>query len=96
MRADGRVRWGRYSWTGWGRLGAFLDAHSVDLSEFDGMNDGKLIRAKTCRKVADVIEENLEDYRAALYLSDANADYAIEESNDDILLWRTCGGYRQH
>lgn len=81
----GKVIWGRYNWSGWSVICDYLVKWGVMTNEFDGLNDGKLISAKTCRKVADAIESHLpeipEEHREWL--------------KDDIELWRTCGGYQQ-
>lgn len=81
----GKVIWGRYNWAGWRCICEHLHQWGVLTKEFDGMNDGKLISAKTCRAVADAIEKHLPELPPD----------EQEWLKDDIELWRTCGGYRQ-
>jgi len=76
---------GRYNWAGWEYLFELLDGWDVDLSEFSGFNDGDLISEETCKKVADAIEEHLNE----LELDDR---IWLEPH---IELWRNCGGYEQ-
>lgn len=80
------VVWGRYNWSGWSYLTSHLQNWGVELTGFSGMNDGDLIKAKKCREVADAIEKHL---------------HLLDEENQKwlrphIILWRTCGGYRQY
>jgi hypothetical protein len=82
----GKVVWGRYNWHGWGVLRGKLEEWGVDTSEFSGCNDGDLISAKTCRKVADAIEAHLPE------LSEEYQNWL----QPHIARWRTCGGYAQH
>lgn len=95
LRADGKVKWGRYSLSGWSKLWCLLIDHGVDTSEFSVSNNGHRVKASTCKKVADVIEANFDKYVATQGGSPTNAD-DIEVCKLDILLWRTCGGYRQY
>ena len=80
------VTWGRYNWSGWSWLVDHLNKWGVDTNEFKGMNDGDPISKETCLKVADTIEQHLDELepRDQKWLK------------DDIVLWRTCGGYEQH
>lgn len=82
----GQAIWGRYNWTGWFWLIEHLDQWGVDTSEFDGCNDGNQIKAVTCRAVADAIEKHLPELPR------------IDQQwlKPHIMLWRTCGGYRQY
>ena len=77
----GQARWGRYNWSGWGVLLDSLREWGVDTAEFAGSNDGDVISDETCKKVADAIEKH------------APADHWLR---DDVIYWRTCGGYEQH
>lgn len=94
LRADGKVKWGRYNFSGWSTLWKFASEHGVDTSEFSGLNDGALIKAATCRKVAAAIQDNFQAYVAAFEVTDSKS--GIAECREDILLWRNCGGYRQY
>lgn len=95
LRADGKVKWGRYSAGGWHKLWHFINARGVDSSEFSGFNDGARIKAATCRQVADIIETYFD-----AYLLDQGGtlenELDVEVCKLDIRLWRTCGGYRQY
>lgn len=84
-RQDGTPKWGRYNWSGWSWLMDLLEKWGVDTREFSGMNDGEVISEETCRQVADAIEKHLPEL-------DGEAQAVLKE---DIILWRTCGGYRQ-
>jgi hypothetical protein len=85
-RDDHGVIWGRYNWFNWGWLCDKLDEWNVDISEFSGTNDGDRISAKTCKAVAQAIEDNLHT------LSQQKQEWL----RPHIELWRTCGGYRQY
>lgn len=87
-REDGKPVWGRYNWAGWSWFVGKLEEWGVDVSEFSGMNDGDLITAATCRKVADAIEAHLSEF--------PEGSVRRQEMAEDVLLWRTCGGYRQY
>ena len=81
---------GRYNWFGWGTLMDFLSDHGWDkddTSEFAGTNDGYVISDATCKKVADTIEKFKTDYTAPFVL--------VPDVDQEIQLWRTCGGYEQ-
>lgn len=95
LRADGKVKWGRYSAGGWSKLWRFAFEHGVDTSEFSASNDGARVKVATCRQMADVIETNLD-----AYLVDQGGTLGDESDTEvcklGILLWRNCGGYRQH
>lgn len=78
--------WGRYNWNGWRWLVEHLNKWGVDTIEFSGFNDGDLISEETCKKVADAIEKNLHT------LDEEDQTWLKE----DIILWRTCGGYYQY
>lgn len=82
---DGSAVWGHYNWTGWRELTTYLHKWGVDMSRFSGMNDGDLIPSATCKSVADAIEKHLFEvpYDDRKWLA------------DQVILWRTCGGYRQ-
>ena len=83
------VIWGRYNWSGWSWILNHLREWGMsqeDLSYFSGCNDGDLIPTKTCQRVADLIEKNLDTL-------EPDDQVWIKE---DIILWRTCGGYRQY
>jgi hypothetical protein len=95
LRADGKVKWGRYSWSGWGDLVYFLQDHGVDVSEFAGSNDGDRIKSATCKQIAHAIESNFDEYLKRQG-GELDNESDIEVCKLDILLWRTCGGYRQH
>ena len=84
--APGEVIWGRYNWSGWRWIAEHAHKWGVDVSEFDGCNDGKLIRSETCKAVADAIEKNL-------HTLDPSHRQWLEPH---IALWRHCGGYRQY
>lgn len=77
---------GRYNWAGWSWLRTELSERGVDVTEFVNNNDGEVISADTCEKVADVIEAMLpeldEEYREWLA--------------PHVIRWRTCGGYEQY
>jgi hypothetical protein len=84
----GKAITGRYNWSGWGALMDFLSDHGWDkddMSEFAGTNDGYVISDATCKKVADTIEKFKVDYTAIF----------VHGIDQDIQLWRTCGGYEQ-
>lgn len=83
---DGTVKWGRYNWSGWRWLTEHLDEWGVDTSEFKGMNDGDPISEATCIKVAEAIEQHINE------LEPCDQRWL----KDDIVLWRTCGGYLQY
>ncbi len=75
-----------YNWRGWRYVIEKLRQWDVDVSEFRHSNDGELIKAKTCKAVAQAIEDNL---------------HTLDEKEQNWLrphidLWRTCGGYRQY
>lgn len=78
--------WGRYNWSGWNWLCNYLTYWGVDISEFDGCNDGKYISAKTCKEVANAIESHLDE------LSEEDRNWLQPHINR----WRTCGGYWQY
>lgn len=80
--------WGRYNWSGWRFLMDKLHEWGMEMlgKGFSGMNDGELIRAPYCREVADLIEKNLHT------LSPEDQEWL----KPHIILWRTCGGYRQY
>lgn len=83
----GKAIQGQYSWSGWNRLLEYLEKWGdVPLNEFAGTNDGDIISDETCKKVADSLERHLVDIED---------DYR-EEFKSDIVLWRTCGGYKQY
>ena len=82
----GHPEWGRYNWSGWSFLVDKLAEWGLDVKEFAGTNDGDLISAKTCRKVADLLER----HKAKL------PETWQRFIDHDIVLWRTCGGYRQY
>lgn len=75
-----------YNWCGWRTLVGFLEKNEVDISEFSGWNDGELISQETCRKVANVIEDNLVEFKKTYE----------RDMDDDINFWRHCGGCNQH
>lgn len=81
-----------YSWNGWGAL---LDIIELKLPphmlvQFDGMNDGKLIKAKTCRAVAKIILENKEVYDKVFVF------YGENPAETHAELWHNSGGFRQY
>ena len=94
-RDDGTIRWGRYNISGWAALYHFLEGNGVDTSEMSGYNDGDRIKAATCRKIADTIEANFEEYLDKFGVTEKDP-LGIESCKNDVLLWRTCGGYRQY
>ena len=77
----------RYDWGGWSLITGLLVKWGVKLEGFSGMNDGEIIKAAKCREVADAIEKHLDDPDVAEHK---------EWLKEDIILWRTCGGYRQY
>ena len=79
-------QWGRYNISGWTWIRNFLTNHGVDVSEFSGYNDGELIKADTCRLVADTIEKHIHEL----------PENEQQWLRPHIQLWRTCGGYRIH
>jgi hypothetical protein len=95
LRADDRIKWGRYNLSGWTAMWNFLIDHGVDTSELSGFNDGARIKAATCRKIADTIEANFEAYLEKFNVTEKDT-LEIEACKLDIQLWRTCGGYRQY
>ena len=50
-----------YNWTGWGTLQTYLQKWGVDTSEFKGVNDGDIISAETCGKVACALVAHLDE-----------------------------------
>ena len=74
-----------YKWTGWRTHVRFVEKDDVDTSEFSGWNDGELISEKTCREVANVIEDNRTEFQKTYRRS----------MDDDINFWRHCGGCTQ-
>jgi len=75
-----------YNWSGWEWLVEKLDEWGVDVSEFRFSNDGDLISKETCIKVAQAIEEHLDEL-----------DYEFQEwLEPHIFHWRECGGCRQY
>lgn len=95
LNSSGKPQWGRYNIWGWGCLYEFLRRYDVDTGEFSGCNDGDLIKAATCRKVADTIESHFDAYLQAFGV-DITKEEVVERFKLDIVLWRTCGGYRQY
>lgn len=83
--SDGDFRWGRHNWTGWSELVDLLQSWEVDTREFAGTNDGYVISAETCLKVADALEKNLPSQPQDIQ----------DWLQPKIILWRTCGGYEQ-
>lgn len=81
----GKAISGRYNWTGWSYIINLLNKWGINTNEFSGLNDGDVICDETCKKVADAIEKHLSDL-------DAKDRKWLEPH---IILWRTCGGYRQ-
>jgi hypothetical protein len=77
--------WGRYNWSGWTYITNKLAEWGVPLDEFSGLNDGDIISAETCCKVADAIDAHLHE------LDDRDRAWL----GPHALLWRTCGGYEQ-
>ena len=80
------VIWGRYNWSGWRFITDLLEQWGVPMDEFAGSNDGQLIKAKTCRLVADAIEKHIDE------LDKEDQEWL----RPHIARWRTCGGYRQY
>jgi hypothetical protein len=74
-----------YNIAAWRWLRSHLHMWGVDISEFSTINDGDVICATTCMKVADAIEAHLDE------LEESDRHW-IEK---DIILWRTCGGFKQ-
>ncbi len=95
LRADGGIKWGRYSLSGWAALYHFLNGNGVDTSEMSGYNDCARIKAATCRRIADTIEANFDAYLEKFGVTEKDP-LGIESCKLDIQLWRTCGGYRQY
>lgn len=83
---NGHPKWGRYNISGWSYIWDQLNRWGVDTSEFSGYNDGDKISAKTCRAVADAIEKHLPE------MSERDRRWL----EPHVILWRTCGGYRQY
>lgn len=79
--------WGRYNWSGWRLQIDLLLKWGADPTAlgFAGSNDGQIIPAWACKKVADLIEANLHT------LDEETREWLRPK----IILWRTCGGYRQ-
>ena len=75
-----------YNWAAWSFLISNLKLHGLDTSEFEYSNDGDIISAETCIKVADIFEK--------LLLSMDGDDRSWLEPH--IIKWRTCGGYMQY
>lgn len=50
-----------YNWTGWEVLAANLRNWGVDISEMKGCNDGDVICAETCTKIADALDAHLHE-----------------------------------
>lgn len=82
----GQAKWGRYSWSGWSWLIENLERWGVNVAEFRGCNDGEVISEATCKAVADAIEKNIHEF------PQSDREWLLE----DVILWRTCGGYEQH
>jgi hypothetical protein len=80
------ITWGGYSWAGWVKQIDYLQKWGIDTSEFSNINDGEVISKETCLKVADAIEQHLDE------LSEEHKLWL----HPKIELWRTCGGYEQH
>jgi hypothetical protein len=74
-----------YNWAGWEFITNKLEQWGIDISEFDGVNDGKLIKERTCKKVAAAIELHLEE------LDEAHRAW-LEPHIDK---WRESGGFQQ-
>lgn len=49
-----------YNWTGWGWLVNQLEEWGVNTEEFSGSNDGEVLSRKTCKTVAEAIEQHIE------------------------------------
>ena len=81
----GEVKWGRYNWTGWTTIERLLRSWGVSTHEFASSNDGAVISAETCQRVADAIAAHISEMD--------ERDRAWLEPH--ITLWRTCGGYEQ-
>lgn len=82
---EGGIEWGRYNWNGWTFQYKLLNDWGVDTSELSRWNDGAEISKLTCLKIADAIEKHLNE------LSEEDRKWLKPK----IILWRTCGGYRQ-
>lgn len=80
-----------YNWSGWGFLCQFAEDHGVDTSEFDGCNDGRLIRAATCRSLAATILDNKEEYNEAF----AGNSYGPDPATKHAELFLRSSGMRQ-
>ena len=76
---------GRYNWSGWKWLAEHLVDWGVNTDELAELNDGDVISDRTCKIIADTIEQHL-------------SELTIEDQTwikQHIILWRTCGGYEQ-
>jgi hypothetical protein len=74
-----------YNWSGWGWLVDFLNQLGVDTSEFRFHNDGEVIAASTCVKVADALEKHFDQLKPE--------DQSWLEGHAES--WRCCGGFEQ-
>ena len=81
---NGEPIWGRYNWSGWRHLGEQLIqwGHSDLVNYMSGWNDGEVIPKEICQRIGKAIEEHLDlEWR--------------EYEKMKVVLWKTCGGYKQ-
>lgn len=50
-----------YNWGGWRYIISFLNSHGVDITDFSGSNDGKLIKRSTCTEVAKYLKKYIHE-----------------------------------
>lgn len=82
-----------YNWSGWSALLTEIvtDLPKAMFEQFDGMNDGKLIKAATCRAVADLILKHKDKYNQLF----GGGCYGEAPAEEHAEMWRTSGGFRQ-
>lgn len=86
-----------YNWGGWRALGNFLASHNVELNEFSSMNDGDLISAATCEKVACVIRTHDSEYNELFGgCTKKDGGYGLAPALEHAEIWRKSGGMKQH
>jgi hypothetical protein len=75
-----------YNWSGWRYICTFLEHHGMDMSNFDGSNDGKLIPRNDCMKVADIMEKYIGE------LSQEDQEWL----KPHIECWKWAKNYKQY
>lgn len=79
----GKPQWGRYNCWGWSYLLKKLDAWGLQ-EQLPVYNDGELIPAKVCKKIAALITEHESE------LKGTEQEWILK----DVIEWENCGGFR--